>query len=310
MPVKKFCVYCGKPIKSDDKFCIHCGKPRLANLSKTEKKPKAKKVESPPKDIPEKVEEVKEEEKTPLDEIEEVSEEEELEEDVKDIKEKKKKKAKKVKEEKEEEEVKEIKPLPDEVKQQIEYYLELNDIKSKKLTLADKLKDFQKLMRSDQYDSDFEFGENIQVQLKAVKTLIEELKQKENDLKQKMDEKFIIERLDLDIKKRKDQLKNLVREHKLKKIKDKDVVNKLKERYKQQLEDLTTERVELIAGIELWIDEIKEEEVDLSTERKFNKGRFSAKEISKEEFKPKDDEFEKQLNKLKNKIKTLQNLTK
>jgi hypothetical protein len=264
----------------------------LSNLPKAEKKPKEIIDESPRKEILEKIKEVKEEDLSVEEEIEEVSEEEEIE--------------KKVEEEKE----KEIKPLSDEVKEQIEYYLDLNNIKLKKLTLAEKLKGFQKLMRSNRYDTDFEFGENINIQLKAVKTLIDELKQKENEVKQKMDDKFIVEKLDNDIKKKKDQLKNLMREHKLKKIKDKNVVKKLKERYKQQLEDLIIEKAELIAGIELWIDEIKEDQVELITERKFNKGRFSAKEISEEEFKEKDTDFEKKINKLKSKTKTLQNLTK
>jgi hypothetical protein len=62
-------------------------------------------------------------------------------------------------------------------------------------------------------------------------------------------------------------------------------------------------------GIDLWIEDIEAEIADLTIERKFNKGRFSAKEISKEEFKTKDTEFDKQINKLKSKIKTLKDLT-
>ena len=300
----KFCVYCGNPVKSNDKFCIKCGKPMLSNLPKADKKTKALAVESKSKEILEKIKKKKKEkeEVKPQEETKEESEEEKLEEkpdskEEEEIKEPEKKE-------------KEIKPLPEEVKEQIEYFLELSDIKLKKLSLADKLKDFQKLMKSDRYDTDFAFGEKINIQLKAVKTLIEELKEKENEIKLKMDDQFIIEKLDADIKKKKDQLKNLMREHKLKKIKDKGVVNKLREKYKQQLEDSTIEKVELIAGIELWIDEIKEEEVELNTERKFNKARYSAKEISQEEFKTNDNEFEKQINKFKSKVKTLQNLTK
>ena len=300
----KFCVYCGNPVKSNDKFCIKCGKPMLSNLPKADKKTKALAVESKSKEILEKIKKKKKEkeEVKPQEETKEELEEEKLEEKVDS-----KKEEEIIEPEKKE---KEIKPLPEEVKEQIEYFLELNDIKLKKLSLADKLKDFQKLMKSDRYDTDFAFGEKINMQLKAVKTLIDELKEQENEVKLKMDDQFIIEKLDADIKKKKDQLKNLMREHKLKKIKDKGVVNKLREKYKQQLEDSTIEKVELIAGIELWIDEIKEEEVELNTERKFNKARYSAKEISQEEFKTNDNEFEKQINKFKSKVKTLQNLTK
>ncbi len=289
----RYCIYCGKKIKENDKFCIFCGKPMLSNLPKTKQKskqivePKEEIAEESAKEVIEDIKEIKEEE---------IPAEEEIEKIEKTIEEK--------------EEKKEVKPLPPEVKEQIDYFLELNDIKSKKKTLADKLIDFQKLVNSSRYETDFTFGENINVQLKAVKSLIDELKQKENELKAKMDDKFIIEKLDADIHIKKSQLKNLMREHKLKKIRDKDVVQKLKEKYMQQLEDSLAERTELVLGIELWIDEIKEEITELTTERSFNKGRFSAKEISADDFKGKDLGYEKQINKLKKKIKTLQNLTK
>lgn len=300
----KFCVYCGNPVKSNDKFCIKCGKPMLSNLPKADKKTKMLAVESKSKEILEKIKKKKKEkeEVKPQEEIKEELEEEKLEEKV---------------DSKKEEEIiepeikeKEIKPLPEEVKEQIEYFLELNDIKLKKLSLADKLKDFQKLMKSDRYDTDFAFGEKINMQLKAVKTLIEELKEEENEVKLKMDDQFIIEKLDADIGQKKDHLKNLMREHKLKKIKDKDVVKKLREKYKQQLEDSTTEKDELIDGLDLWVEEIEGEIAEITIERKFNKGRYSAKEISPEEFKTNDNEFDKQISKLKSKVKTLQNLAK
>lgn len=286
----KFCVYCGKPVKEDDKFCIHCGKPRLSSLPKTEKKTEETVIEIP-KEVKSKIEEAKKEK---------VKEEEELE--LEPVKEEK--------EEVEEEKEKEIKPLPDDVKQQIEHYLELNDIRLKKKTLADKLNDLQKQLKSTRYDTDFEFGEKIDVQLNAVKTVMEELKQQEKEVKDKMTDKFIVEKLDYDIDTKRDQLKNLMREHKLKKIKDKDVVKKLKDKYKQQLDDFVEEKAELIAGIQLWIDELIEEKAELNTERKFNKARFSSKEISEEEYKEKDSEFEIKINKLGSKIKTLEDLTK
>ena len=300
----KFCVYCGNPVKSNDKFCIKCGKPMLSNLPKADKKTKVLAVESKSKEILEKIKKKKKEkeEVKPQEEIKEELEEEKLEEKVDS-----KKEEEIIEPEKKE---KEIKPLPEEVKEQIEYFLELNDIKLKKLSLADKLKDFQKLMKSDRYDTDFAFGEKINMQLKAVKTLIEELKEEENEVKLKMDDQFIIEKLDADIGQKKDHLKNLMREHKLKKIKDKDVVKKLREKYKQQLEDSTTEKDELIDGLDLWVEEIEGEIAEITIERKFNKGRYSAKEISPEEFKTNDNDFDKQISKLKSKVKTLQNLAK
>jgi hypothetical protein len=293
----KFCVYCGKAIKGIDKFCVHCGKPLLTDLPKTDDltvSEEVKKIKSEKKQKKkakkEKVEEKVEEK------IEEV-EEEEIEEVIEEEKEEKKKE-------------KEVKSLPDEVKEHIEIHLQLNEIREKKKTLAEKLIAFQKMVKSPQYDTDFEFGEKINIQLKAVKTLIEEVKQRENELQQKVKSKFIVEKLNMDIAIKRDQLKNLMREHKLKKIRDKDVVKKLKEKYKQQLEDLISQKEELIAGIFKWIEEIIDEKNELTIESKFNKARFSSKEISEGVFKEKDNEFEKQINKLNSKIDTLKKLIK
>ncbi|MFX1338237.1 MAG: zinc-ribbon domain-containing protein [Promethearchaeota archaeon] len=284
----KYCVYCGKPVKESDKFCIHCGKPRLTSLPKTEMKLEEPIIEEPKKVEPEIKEAKKDKEKEEKGEAEPMKEE--------DL-------------EVEEEKEREAKPLPDEVKQQIDYYLELNDIRLKKITLADKLNDLQKQLKSTRYETDFDFGEQIDVQLKAVKTVMDELKQQEDQVKEKMTDKFIVEKLDYDIDTKRDQLKNLIREHKLKKIKDKDVVKRLKEKYKNQLETFIEEKADLIAGIQLWIDDLREEKVELNTERKFNKARFSSKEISEDEYKEKDSDFEIQIKKLESKIKTLENLT-
>lgn len=287
----KFCVYCGKPIKDTDKFCISCGKPLLASLPKTEKiSEKAVTEKSKKKDLDKKKKKKDKKEKEEEMELEEEKEEKEL-------KEEKQKK-------------KEVKPLSEDVKEQIGIHLQLNEIREKKNNLAEKLKEFQKLVKSPQYDTDFEFGENINVQLKAVKALIGEMKQKENDLKQKVTDKFIVEKLNTDIAVKRDQLKNLWREHKLKKIRDKGVVRKLKEKYKQQLEDFITEKEELVAGINLWIEDLIDRKSELTTEKHFNKARFSSKEISENEFKEKDSEFVKQIDKVISKIKTLKTLIK
>jgi hypothetical protein len=289
-------VYCGKPIKESDKFCIHCGKPRLTNLPKADSKPQEK-IPEPPKE--EKSQEI---EKSTKEDLKEVPKEE-------IIQEEKEEDEKAEKEKEEDKKSKEIQPLPDDVKRQIDLYLEMNSIELKKKNLDEKLVDLQKDLKSSRYETDFEFGEQINIQLEAVKTVLEELKQKENEIKQEMDEKFIIEQLNFDIDTKKSQLKNLVREHKLRKIKDKEVVNKLKEKYKGQLDDYIEEKADLIAGIKLWIEEMKEEKTELITERKFNKARFSSKEVSEEEFKIKDEEYNTKIEKINSKINTLEDLT-
>ena len=66
----------------------------------------------------------------------------------------------------------------------------------------------------------------------------------------------------------------------------------------------------MIAGINLWIEDLIDRKSELTTEKNFNKARFSSKEISKNEFKEKDSEFVKQIDKVISKIKTLKILIK
>ena len=288
------CPYCSKPVKKNDRFCIACGKPLISGSAKEEKKLDVKKTEE--KEDKKKKKKEKKEKKDKAEEEEEKEEGEE-EEEV---------------EEEEEEEIIEVeaKPLPEDVKEQIEAHLELKEIQEKKKTLLDKLTESQKLLKSPQYEADYEFGEKIKVQLEAIKTLIVEVKQKENGLKQKIEGKFIVDKINTDIAVKRDQLKNLMREHRLKKIRDKDVVRKLRDKYKQQLKEFTTQKAELVAGLNLWIEELIEKKSELTTEKNFNKARFSSKEIAEDEFKRNEVDYAKELEKVTKRLKSLKILTK
>ncbi|MFX1496567.1 MAG: zinc ribbon domain-containing protein [Promethearchaeota archaeon] len=285
----RYCVYCGNPLKPTDKFCIICGKPVLSDVQK----PKTKEVQKPKDVIKEKVKEIRGEQKSHEIEIEE----EPLEEI--EIKGEKKKKAK-VKEKLE-------KPLPFEVKEQMILYIEYNDIQLNKKLLLEKLKEIQKSLNDPRYDVEEEYKKSVTVKIDAIKTLINELKQKENEVKQKMEEPFIVQRIKDDINKRIFQLKNLTQEFKLHKI-DKETFEELKEKYKEERADFVKEREDLISGIKLWIKELKMEKSELKAERNLNKGRFSAKEITEEDYKEKDKGFDLKLKKIDVKINTLETL--
>ncbi len=292
--MSKFCPYCGNPVKESDKFCIICGKPLLTDIPKRERKPE---VKEPAKK--EKVKKVEEEPKIIKEEEEEAK---------KDIigtetegKEKKKFKNLKVKGE--------AKPLPEEVKEQMVYYIEYNDIQLNKKILIEKLNEISKSTKDPRYEYDMEFKKDINVKLEAVKTLISEMKQKESVIKQNLDEPFIVQRIKTDIDTKVFQLENLAREHKLHKV-DRETFEKLREKYKQEKMDLENESDDLIAGMKLWIQDLKLEKTELSGNRKLNKGRFHAKEITEDEFKAKDKDFDLKLKKIKTKIDTLENLTK
>ncbi len=284
----KFCPYCGNPVKETDKFCIICGKPMLTDIPKAKKRIDRKEEEI---QVEEKIETQKQEEERPKDEIRDIEEEKE------------KKKSKKSREKRD------IKPLPEEVKEQMVYYIEYNDIQLNKKVLADKLTEISKSTKDEKYEYDMEFKKGVNLKLEAIKTLISELKQKESVIKQNLEDPFIVQKIQNDIDKKIFQLENLAREHKLHKV-DKETFEKLKEKYKGEKIELEDERENLIEGMKLWIQDLKLEKAEISGERKMTKGRFHAKEITEDEYKDKDKEFDLRLKKINTKIETLEKLTK
>jgi hypothetical protein len=298
----KYCVYCGNPLKSSDKFCIICGKPVLGDLSKSSKEkiePKEKPKMQPKKKVT--VQDILEEEEIESDVIEEEIEDEEP---SKNKKEKKRKKGKKGREEDSVE-----KPLPFEVKEQMILYIDYNDIQVNKQVLAEKLKEIQKSLKDPRYDVDEEFKNSVNIKVNAIKTLIDEYKEKEAEIDKKRTKPFIVQRIANDIEAKIFQLKNLSREYKLHKI-DQDTFETLREKYKAEKADLEKEKEDLTTGMKLWIKELKMEKAELESERNLNKGRYSAKEISEDLFNKKDKEFEVKLKKIDSKITTLIDLTK
>jgi hypothetical protein len=285
----KFCPYCGSQTKISDKFCIVCGKPLLTDIPKKEKKSQAK-------DIP--IE--KEPEKLETETKEDAPNKEELSLLNNDSSKKKSKKQK---------DLNDIKPLPEEVKEQMVYYIEYNDIQLNKKVLIERLNEISKLTKESKYDYDADFKKEVNIKLQAIKTLIEEMKEKEGVIKKSLEEPFIVQRIQNDIDTKIFQLENLSREHKLHKV-DKETFEKLREKYKNEKFELEQERKNLITGMKLWIQDLKMEKTELSGERKLNKGRFHSKEIVEEEFQEKDKEFDLRVKKIDTKIKTLEQLTK
>lgn len=288
----KFCPYCGNPTKSSDKFCIICGKPLLADIPKREKKPETKETI--------KVDKVEVIEEKPKEEV--ITKQEKAEAILEQVKEDKKKSKKR-------KETPDVKALPEDVKEQMVYYIEYNDIQLNKKVLMDKLNEISKSTKDSRYEYDKDFKKEVNIKLEAVKTLISELKEKEIVIKKNLVEPFIVKKINDDIETKVFQLENLSREHKLHKV-DKQSFEKLREKYKQEKFELETERDNLLSGMKLWIQDLKLEKTEISADRKLNKGRFHAKEISENEYKAKDKDFDLRLKKIETKIRTLTDLTK
>jgi hypothetical protein len=283
----KYCVYCGNPLKETDKFCIICGKPVLRDIPETKRRESQEPLR--PKITP------KEERIIEFTDEDSDMEEEELE----SVKKSKKKKKDEIVE----------KPLPYEVKEQMILYIEYNDIQLNKELLIDKLKELQKSLKDPKYEYDEQYKNTINVKLDAIKTLINELKAKEIEIKGKMEEPFIVQRIQSDIDTKIFQLKNLTKEHKLHKV-DKDSFEKLRDKYKEEKESLEEERENLTSGMKLWIKELKLEKAEINSEKNLNDGRFHAKELTEQDFKAKEKDFETRLKKIDVKIKTLEKLVK
>ncbi|MFW9826915.1 MAG: zinc ribbon domain-containing protein [Candidatus Thorarchaeota archaeon] len=288
--MSKFCPYCGNPVKKTDKYCIICGKPLLVDIPKTGKQNEIKET-SKKEDI-----KIYEEESDQI----EIEREEPPQESI--FEREKKKSKKKVDES-------DLKPLPEEVKEQIVYYIEYNDIQLNKTILIDRLDELSKLTKDPKYEYDIDFKKEINVKLEAIKTLISELKEKESAVKKNLKEPFIVQKITNDIDSKIFQLENLSREHKLHKV-DKETFEKLRDKYKEEKSDLEKNKEDLLEGMKLWIQDLKLEKAELSGDRKLSKGRFHAKEISEEEFKEIDKDFEIRLKKIDTKIETLEKLTK
>ncbi|MHA2009370.1 MAG: zinc ribbon domain-containing protein [Promethearchaeota archaeon] len=288
----KFCPYCGSQVKTTDKFCIICGKPLLTDIPKGDRKIKSQPIKE-------------EEEIQPIEAAAEEQEgmeikEEPFESKTKEILSKKSKKQK---------EKLGITPLPEDVKEQMVYYIEYNDIQLNKKVLIEKLKGISKSTKDPRYGYDSEFKKEVNIKVEAIKTLISEMKEKEAEIKQNLEEPFIVQKIKKDIDTKVFQLENLSREHKLKKV-DKETFEKLRTKYKEEKFELETERKELLTGMKLWIQELKLEKVEISGERKLNKGQFHSKEITEEEYTNNDRDFDLRLKKIETKIKTLAQLTK
>ena len=195
------------------------------------------------------------------------------------------------------------------MKHQIDLYIQFTEIEFNKNVLNEKLNDVLKATKDPRYENDFDFKQSTNARLEAIKTLISELKQSESEIKSEMDDTFIVKKLNNAIDTKETQLRNLTQEFRLKKM-NKETFNKLKIKYKDDKQEAETERAELMIGIKLWIQELKTEKAELIGDRKLNKGRFSSKELSQEDFKKVDNEFALKIEKITKKIETLEKLIK
>jgi len=304
------CPHCGRGVRGKDRFCIFCGKPLLAGLDKSKKEVKVE-VEkendrrTEPKKKPRKEELELEEDKEEISitkkgkKGEEGLEAEEIEEEE----------SKKGKKKKDKKDYTEITPLTEETKKQLEVVVDLKDVKKKKKRLKEKFDDLQKLLDDERYEADMDFTKEVNLKFEALKEIKEELTLKEQELKAAMGGEFTYDTFQKIIAEKKEQLNNLTKSFKLRKV-DKDIFQNLKKEYMEELEQAKADLKDLKLSIKLWVAKLEAEKVDVRRDLKLVKARLSSNEISEEEYLPISKEFEANIKKLSHKIEVLSKYTK
>lgn len=187
--------------------------------------------------------------------------------------------------------------------------VDLRDIKNKKKRLTAKFEVVEKLIEDDQYEIDAEYTEDVKIKLDALKKIKSDLEVKEQEIKGQMDGEFEYFTYEKIIAEKKDQLNTLHTNFKLRKV-DKDIYENLKLEYKKELEEVNQQLKNLQLGIKLWLARIEAEKSDLKRDLKFLKGRLSTKEITEDEFKPKERDLEIKIKKKDLMVNTLKKYTK
>ncbi|MHA1339307.1 MAG: hypothetical protein ACTSRZ_03470 [Promethearchaeota archaeon] len=314
----KNCPHCKREVKDTDKFCIFCGKPLISSISprrnKNDKKnsdsinlpkDKSKDKSKEDKSISESNKgDIKKEEFIPfvggsLEPVEKVS------------------KSKKDKSKSESSDKKKIIPftsdnfdtgednleLDEEIKEQLEIKMELALLDLKKVKLKSKLNEIMKDANSERYEMDLEFAQKVNAKLNAVKEIQKELKEKEEELKSKLDV-FKIDELNNMIEERRAQLNELKRQYKFGKIKE-AIFIQLKQEYAEDFREAQEQLEKIQKQIKIWISKLKTELNRNQVKLKTIEARYKTKEIDKERFESEKKDILKEIEILEKKIDTL-----
>jgi len=306
-----FCVYCGGELRDNDKFCIACGKPRVVKTSPGAKVDSRK---TPP--FTQK-ESSKEPPKEPEEDTRKMSEKKSEKPEAKSEKAGKKGEEEKEPKEGGKEEPEMPKPeikgsaagdsyeIPSNVREQIEIRMEIELLKVKKKKIADKIEEVTKLLDEPDYELDMKFRDDVNLRIKAIRQIKAELGEEEKKLTGQLDPSFPLVSLPTRIRVMKDQIDELKTNFKFHKV-EKDVFEQLNTEYIDKLKKDMKEHTDLIVGLKTWQTRLKAERLEMEREIKLSKARFKSKEITKERFEEKRDEFENQISKIDGKLKVTQ----
>ena len=157
-------------------------------------------------------------------------------------------------------------------------------------------------MKRDRYSKDYDFMMEVNARLKAIQNIKTELEEEEAKFQAELGGEFKIEELERIMKEKDEQLTQLTKTYRMRKIEE-DIFKQLKKEYAAEYKDAEKELKALRKGLVRWVQEIKGQRARVETDLKVAKGRSISKEISKEEYDKIEEEKLTELNNLDKMIK-------
>ena len=224
------CIYCGRIVRNTDKFCIFCGN-KLPGSGSAPEQSKKQKIPEP---------EMKELEKEVNDDLNTGKMIENLsvnsnnqaqntnvpflvnENSMQNLDDRVLETSANESDKKQDESSIKIE-LPEIIKEQMETKMELAILEEKKSNLKKKLKELTETLSDDRYDQDIDYAQQINLKLNALKTLKQEMDNKEEQLRKDLGGNFRVDELEEQKELKRQQLIELKRSFKHREIK-KDTV--------------------------------------------------------------------------------------
>lgn len=301
------CSFCGRMIRDSDKFCIFCGSKigqaaQQPSISKEEREELDKELgtgmikglkknngDSDHEHAPFLVTEGSQDQ---LDDR--ILSAEEIDDN---------KKAKK----KDKEEVISTVELPEEIRDQLKIKMKLAIVENKKKLLKKKLKDLTEGLDSERYEYDIEYAQGMNAKLNAFKSVKEELKQEEEDLRNELGPsgQFRVDELDSEMDVLRGQLVELKRSFKHHNIK-RDIYEQLKMEYSTAFRKYEDEVQGLRVNIIRWLSQEKTEKNKLESRIRLLQARLKTHEIDQDDFDSQKSDFKKDIDQITQKIKILE----
>lgn len=284
------CPFCGRMVRNTDKFCIFCG----SKLQKTESKYTAEEREEIEKELG------TSSSKTSSDALPEFQVKSDKE--VKETVQKDKKKGNGEKTFQTEVD------LPQNIVEQLEAKMDLAVIEKKKQKLKKKLDKLKDELDSDRFEHDIEYANKISAKLEAFKSVKEELMSKEEEIRGKLGPKgqFRMDELEDLMEVQREQLIELKRQFKRRKVK-REIYEQLKLEYSSEYRKYEDELQKLRDNVIIWISKEKSEMKRLKNKLGMIQARFKAREIDESEYNEQKADIEKDIEKMEERVKILQN---